>query len=325
LSQSHAPRNAVLTSTFAALVALAACVPPVNLTPPPAASTAEVVALSGASVMIGAGDIANCRTELSFGTAMLVDSVLRADSIAGVDNVVFTLGDNVYRSGSTTEFATCFAAGWGDTTRRIMAKLRPAPGNHEYLTPGANAYYTYFGAAAGPPGKGYYAYDVGVWRVIVVNSEVIVSSAFGDAARKEQMDWVAKELKDNAKPCMIAYWHNPRFSSGWHGSDTKFIPLWQLLYDNGVDLVLSGHDHNYERFLPMTPAGVLDTAKGITQIVVGTGGATLRGFSTIRPNSAYRIEGRTGVLLLTLGKAEYRSAFLEVGGRIWDQSGGKCH
>jgi len=275
--------------------------------------------------MIGAGDIANCGSELSLGTAILVDSVLRADSVAGVDYVVFTLGDNVYRSGSAYEFASCFAAGWGDTTRRIMAKIRPAPGNHEYLTPGANAYYTYFGKAAGEFGKGYYAYNVGVWRVIVVNSEIIVSSEFDDIARKEQMDWVERDLKGNAKSCTIAYWHNPRFSSGWHGSDSKFIPLWQLLYDNDVDLALAGHDHNYERFLPMTPAGVQDTAKGITQIVVGTGGATLRGFSTIRPNSAYRIEGRTGVLLLTLGAAEWRSAFLEVGGRIWDQSGGKCH
>jgi hypothetical protein len=312
-------------SAIVILGALGACVPRVNMTPPPAASSAEVVALSGASVMIGAGDIANCGSQLSLGTAHLVDSVLRADSVAGVDYVVFTLGDNVYKSGSAYEFASCFAAGWGDTTKRIMAKLRPAPGNHEYLTADANAYYTYFGKAAGEPGKGYYANDAGAWRVIVVNSEIIVSSAFGDAARKEQMDWVAKDLKDNAKPCTIAYWHNPRFSSGWHGNDTKFIPLWQLLYDNGVDLVLAGHDHNYERFLPMTPAGVLDTARGITQIVVGTGGAVLRGFSTIRPNSAYRIEGRTGVLLLTLGAAEYRSAFLEVGGRVWDQSGGKCH
>ena len=313
------------TFSLAALVATAACVPRVNLTPPPAASTAEVIALSGASVMIGAGDIANCGSQLSLGTAILVDSVLRADSVAGVDYVVFTLGDNVYKSGSAAEFANCFTAGWGDTTRRIMGKVRPAPGNHEYLTPGANAYYEYFGKAAGPAGKGYYAYDVGVWRVIVVNSEIIVSSQFGDAARNEQMDWVEHDLETNKKSCTIAYWHNPRFSSGWHGSDTKFIPLWQLLYDHGVDLVLSGHDHNYERFLPMTPAGVLDTARGITQIVAGTGGAVLRGFSTIRPNSAYRIEGRPGVLLLTLGAAEYRSAFLEVGGRIWDQSGGKCH
>ena len=307
------------------LVTLAACHPPVNLTPPPADAPAEVVALSGASVMIGAGDIADCKTQLSLGTAILVDSVLRADSVAGVNYVVFTLGDNVYRSGTASEFANCFALGWGDTTKRIMSRLRPAPGNHEYHTPDASAYYDYFGEAAGPAGKGYYAYDVGEWRVIVVNSEIIVSSEFGDAARKEQMDWVEMDLEDNAKPCTIAYWHNPRFSSGWHGSDARFIPLWQLLYDHGVELVLSAHDHSYERFLPMTPAGVLDTVKGITQIVVGTGGATLRGFGTIEPNSAYRIEGRTGVLLLTLGGAEYQSAFLETGGRVWDNSGGKCH
>ena len=162
--------------------------------------------------------------------------------------------------------------------------------------------------------------------MIVVNSELIVGIFFDDALRQEQMDWVAQDLKTHKKLCTIAYWHHPRFSSGWHGSDRSLGALWQLLYDNDVDLVMNGHDHEYERFRPMTPAGVLDTAKGITEIVAGTGGEELRGFGgNAIANSAYRIEGRAGVLLLTLGKAEYRSAFLEVGGRVWDQSGGKCH
>ena len=174
-------------------------------------------------------------------------------------------------------------------------------------------------------GKGYYSYDVGEWHVIVVNSETIVNPIFTDSARKAQMDWVEQDLKTHKTLCTIAYWHHPRFSSGWHGSDRKLGPMWQLLYDNDVHLVLNGHDHDYERFRPVNPAGVADTLKGMTQIVAGTGGEELRGFSAIVRNSMYRIEGRAGVLLLTLGAAEYRSTFLEIGGRIWDQSGGKCH
>lgn len=305
--------------------AAGACKPTVNLTPPPAASPAPIVALSGASVMIGVGDIASCTSRLSIGTARLVDSVLRADSIAKVDNAVFTLGDNVYTSGTTAQFNECFTPTWGDPQKRIIKNVHPSPGNHEYYTPDADPYYKYFGPAAGIVGKGYYSYDVGTWHVVVVNSEIIVNATFTDSARREQMDWVEKDLKAHKKLCTIAYWHHPRFSSGWHGSDRKLAPLWQLLYDNDVDLVLAGHDHDYERFRSMTPAGAADTTKGITEIVAGTGGEELRGFSDINANSVYRIEGRAGVLLLTLGAAEYRSAFIEIGGRVWDQSGGKCH
>jgi calcineurin-like phosphoesterase family protein len=313
-------------ASFSTLFAAAACRPSVQLTPPPAASPAAIVALSGASVMIGAGDIASCSSRLSNGTAVLVDSVLRADSIATVSDAAFTLGDNAYTSGTTQEFAACFGPTWGDPNKRIMKKLHPAPGNHEYYTPFASPYYKYFGPNAGTVGHGYYSYDVGDWHVVVINGEIIVNPVFADSDRAAQMNWVAQDLTTHKSLCTIAYWHQPRFSSGWHGSDDRFGPMWQLLYDHGVDLVLNGHDHDYERFGPMTPAGVADTVRGITEIVSGTGGEELRAFDdNIRPNSRYRIEGRAGVLLLTLGAAEYRSAFLEVGGRIWDESGGKCH
>ncbi len=314
-----------LASWLAVLCTAAACGPPVQLTPPPAASPAPVIALSGASVMLGVGDIASCTSPLNGRTALLVDSVLRADSIAKVDDAAFTLGDNAYSSGTTSQFAECFAPTWGDTNKRIIRKLHPAPGNHDYYTPSADPYYKYFGAAAGTAGQGYYSYDVGAWHVIVVNSELIVG-LFDNAAAQGQMEWVDKDLKAHKTLCTIAYWHHPRFSSGWHGSDARLGPLWQLLYDNDVDLILNGHDHDYERFRPMNPVGAVDTAKGMTEIIAGTGGEELRGFGgKVIANSDYRIEGRAGVLLLTLGKAEYRSAFLEVGGRVWDQSGGKCH
>jgi hypothetical protein len=159
----------------------------------------------------------------------------------------------------------------------------------------------------------------------VLNSEIIVG-AFTDADRKAQEDWLRSDLKGTQKLCSLAYWHNPRFSSGWHGSDVLLQPIWQILYDGGVDLVLNGHDHEYERFLPQNPVGVLDSLYGIPEYVVGTGGGDLRGFKTDRiPNASARVEGYFGVLKLTLGKEEFRAAFLDVNGRVWDPSGGKCH
>jgi len=301
------------------------CKPSVHITPPPAAAPAEQVAVSGASAMVGVGDIASCSQRLGVETAILVDSILRADSAAKVQAAVFTLGDNVYSSGTTEQFEKCFTPAWGDPKRRIMKSLHPTPGNHEYYTPNADPYYKYFGPAAGVVGKGYYSYDVAKWHIVVVNSEMCVNSIFSDSARKEQLDWVTQDLKDHKALCTIAYWHHPRFSSGWHGNDARFDALWQILYNDGVDLVLNGHDHDYERFAPVNPAGILDSTKGIAEIVAGTGGEDLRGFNTIVPNSVYRIEGRVGVLLLTLGDKEWRSAWVEVGGRVWDQAGGKCH
>jgi hypothetical protein len=298
----------------------------VQITPPPADAPASVVALSGASVAIGVGDIATCGMQGDEQTAIVVDSVLRADSVAKVGDVVFTLGDNAYPNGDARDFALCFAPSWGDSAKGIMKKIRPAPGNHEHLSNGGAVYYQYFGNRAGSSKKGYYSYDVGAWHAVVLNSEIIVNSAFTDAERKAQEDWLRKELQGAQGLCTMVYWHNPRFSSGWHGSDGALQSVWQILYDGGVDLVLNGHDHDYERFRPQTPLGVADSVKGIAEYVVGTGGGVLRGFRD-RPaaNSAVRVEGHFGVLILTLGKEEYRSAFLDVSGRIWDVAGGKCH
>ena len=308
---------------LATLGAAMSCTQAVALTPPPAASPAWVIAESGAAVMIGVGDIASCKPRVGEATARLVDSVLRADSVAKVPDVVFTLGDNVYETGTAAEFANCFTPSWGDPEKRIMRNIRPTPGNHEYYS-GGTEYFKYFGKAAGDNVSGYYSYDIGTWHVLALNSEVFVNPSFNDAARAAQLKWVDADLKASKATCTVAYWHNPRFSSGWHGSNRKLIPLWNLLIDHKVELVLNGHDHDYERFRPTNAEGVIDTLNGLTQIVAGTGGGDFRNFGVPQPNSAARIAGRAGVLLLVLGGAEYRSAFLEVGGRIWDASGGKC-
>lgn len=318
-------------SSYLPLMALSllglACKPPVQLTPPPAAAPAAEVALSGASVLIGAGDIARCDAQGDEATAALVDSVLRADSVAHVHDEVFTAGDNAYPDGSSQNFALCFRPSWGDSTKLIMRNIRPAVGNHEHLSGGGSAYYAFFGSRAGDPRKGYYSYDIGAWHAIVLNSEIVVNpGAFTNAERAAQEDWLRHDLTSHHQRCMVAYWHHPRWSSGWHGTDARLAAFWRILYEGGVDLVLNGHDHNYERFQPLSPDGAIDTARGITEVIVGTGGGDLRGFQQrLAPHSAFRVQGHYGVLKVTLGAVEWRSAFLDTGGAIYDRVTGRCH
>ena len=307
------------------LLAAFACKPSVETTPPVADAPASLVALTGASVLIGAGDIASCSSTGDEATAKLVDSVLRADSAAKVHDEVFTLGDNAYPSGSASDYAACFTPSWGDTAKLIMKNIRPTPGNHEHLTNQAAPYYEYFGSRAGSSKKGYYSYDIGAWHAIVLNSELVVNPAFTADDRKAQEDWLTDDLKAHKQKCTVAYWHHPRFSSGWHGSDPRIGAFWVILYEGGADLILNGHDHEYERFLPQTPTAVVDSAHGMPEIIVGTGGGELRGFKSTVPNSAMRIQGHFGVLKVTLGATEWRSAFLDVNGKVWDQTGGTCH
>lgn len=300
--------------------------PPVRVTPPPADAPAEALALSGAAVMIGAGDIGVCDGTGDESTAAIVDSILKADSAAGVEHSVFTVGDNVYPSGSAAQFTRCFGLSWGDTARRIMKAIRPALGNHDYHAASADPYFTYFGDRAGERGKGYYAYDIGEWRAIVLNTEILPFSVFGSTNVPAQEAWLRAELKSAPKKCTVAYFHRPLWASGTHGGHADMRRVYEVLHEGSVDLVLAGHEHHYERFAPMTPAGIVDTIGGITQIIVGTGGATLRGLRTpLSANSAYQIVGHYGVLKLTLGAGAWRSAFIDVTGRVWDRSGGTCH
>jgi hypothetical protein len=316
--------NRLATWSVIAGAMLLGCKPPVNITPANPEASAEEIAGTGASVMLAAGDIASCSSEGDEQTAVLVDSILRADSVAGVNDVVVTMGDNAYPDGSASNFAICFAESWGDSTRRILGKIRPSVGNHEHRSLRAAPYYQYFGDKAGDPTKGYYAYDHGEWRVIALNSEIIVNPTFTSAERRAQEEWLRGELQANAKPCMLAYWHHPLFSSGHHGNDNRIRPLWDILVAGKVTLALVGHDHHYERFRPSTSSGAVDTTNGITSFLVGTGGGELRGMRQARANSATRIEGYFGILKLSLGNGEWRSAFLDVSGRIWDPSGGRC-
>jgi hypothetical protein len=296
-------------------------------TPIPPGPPPQELAISGAqAVIIGAGDIAVCGTGGDEATGKLVDSVLAADSVARIETSVFTLGDNAYPSGSSGvdhDFPRCFSPSWG--SKRIMNAIHTAPGNHDYDSGSGAPYFAYFGARAGPPGKGYYSYDFGGWHLISLNSELYFGAGTpADVAAQEE--WLRRDLVDHHALCTIAYWHRPLFSSGTYGASPEVRLLWQILYDGGADLILNGHEHDYERFLPQTPDGVVDSVKGIPQIIAGTGGGVLRKMNApFARNSVFQIHGRFGVLKLTLGAGEYRHAFIDATGRVWDPGAGKCH
>ncbi|PYO08836.1 MAG: alkaline phosphatase [Gemmatimonadetes bacterium] len=310
----------------AGLVALLCCSGDENPTPVPPGSPPQELALAGASVMIGAGDIAVCGTNGDEATGAIVDSVVKADSVARVTTVVFTIGDNAYPSGSggvERDFQRCFTGSWGKD--RIMKVIRPSPGNHDYDSGTLAPYFAFFGDRAGPAGKGYYSYDVGGWHVIAMNSEVYFESNDPSEA-KAQEDWLRKDLAEHRSRCALAYFHRPLFSSGTYGPATEVLGLWRILFAGGVDLVLNGHEHDYERFLPQTPLGVADSVNGVEEIIAGTGGGVLRMVRyPVARNSAAQIHGRFGVLKLILGAGEYSHAFIDTNGRVWDPSRRKCH
>ncbi|MGD9705865.1 MAG: metallophosphoesterase [Acidimicrobiia bacterium] len=261
-------------------------------------------------VILAAGDIASCSSS---------DDEATAAVLAGQSGTVITLGDNVYEDGAATEFADCYGPSWG----AHKARTRPSPGNHDYHTSGASGYFDYFGAAAGDPEKGYYSYDLGNWHVVSLNSNC---SDVPCSASSAQVTWLRADLAASTKPCTLAYWHRPRFSSGNHGSSTTMQPLYQALYDNNADLILVGHDHDYERFAPLTPTGAIDTARGIREIVVGTGGRNHTGFGSPITGSEVRNGTAYGVLKVTLKANSYDWQFLAVAGQTFTDSGTQtCH
>jgi hypothetical protein len=259
------------------------------------------------NALVGAGDIANGSSGAEV-TAKLLDN------IAGT---VFTAGDNAYPDGSAANFSQYYDPTWG----RHKARTRPSPGNHDYHTSGAADYYAYFGANAGPAGQGYYSYDLGDWHIISLNSEI--SMSVGSA----QEQWLRADLTANSKDCILAYWHRPRFSSGvTHGSSTEPSPLWEALYQAGAEIVVVGHEHNYERFAPQTANGVADPARGIRQFVAGMGGASHYALGTPIANSEASNTDTYGVLKFTLGPGTYAWEFIAAAGGTYTDSGsGTCH
>ncbi|HET6763882.1 MAG TPA: metallophosphoesterase [Longimicrobiaceae bacterium] len=258
------------------------------------------------SILLAAGDIAGCSTLGDEATAALLDTL---------PGTIAALGDNAYESGTAEEYAQCYAPTWG----RHRYRTRPTPGNHEYATPGAAPYYAYFGAAAGPVGLGWYSYELGSWHMVVLNSEVARDSS------SAQLAWLRADLAASHARCTMAYWHRPRFSSSTHGPAADLAPLWQALYDGGAEVVLSGHDHTYERFAPQTALGAADTARGIRQFIAGTGGRGLYPFKTPQTNSEARFNAALGILRFELHPTGYRWKFIPVSGAVPDSGSAACH
>jgi hypothetical protein len=281
--------------------------------------TIHVDDASAPQTFIGAGDIAECKPNVAHPwwvekTAAVIDTT---------SGTVFTVGDNAYsdegpgNGGTTTAYQNCYDPFWG----KLKKRTRPTPGNHEFQEyphdTTADGYFGYFGVAAHTKPFGWYSYDVGSWHIIVLNSNFEISEAAGrNIPLAAQLAWLDSDLAAHPATCTLAMWHHPRFSSGVvHGNDTLMKPLWQHLYDAGADVILVGHEHNYERFAPQTPDGVADPTRGIREFVVGTGGG---GYDTLDVNKVGQGNSEVGsvdhgLLKLTLLPGSYKWQFVPVG------------
>ncbi|MBX6341587.1 MAG: metallophosphoesterase [Thermomicrobiaceae bacterium] len=281
-------------------------------------------------MVMAAGDIACDPASGSFnggaGTATSCRQKATSDLLVAANpSAVLILGDDQYECGGLSAYEQSFDPSWG----RLKGKLHPAIGNHQYLSSGgtdcdptghAQGYYSYYGAAAGDPSKGYYAFDVDAyWRAYAINSNC--SQAGGCGVGSPQYTWLESDLKAHAGKNVIAYWHHPRYSSGEHGDHTMMDPIWDLLVKYGAEIVLAGHDHDYERFAPMGASDNRDDSQGVREFVVGTGGKNHYGFVTTRANSQVRNGDTYGVLRLTLYPDHYDWAFLPEAGKTFTDSG----
>ena len=273
--------------------------------PPPSAATRS-------RTVLAAGDIASCGGDGDEQTAALV---------ARLPGIVLTLGDEAYDRGSAGDFARCYAPSWG----RFRDRTYPAPGNHEYGTAGAGGYYSYFAGRAGRAGEGWYSFDLGGWHLVALNSNCAAVGGCQPGSPQER--WLRADLAAHRGRCTLAFWHHPRFSSGTtHGSDAAVAGLWLALYQAGADVVLVGHEHNYERFAPLDPFGRVDPARGIREFVVGTGGRSHYPLGPPLPGSEARDGDTFGVLQLGLRPTGYAWQFLPVaGGAFHDAGTATCH
>lgn len=266
--------------------------------------------------IVAAGDI-SCSPETPQKT-FACRSDATADLISSLNpDAVLALGDIQYQNGELASFQAAYDKTWGV----FKDKTYPVPGNHEYQTAGASGYYDYFGERAGERGKGYYSFKMGDWLVLALNSEIDVS------AGGTQYAWLEQELKDNKSTCTLAYWHKPRFSTGGHSSDATYDAFWRLLYSHNADIILAGHSHGYERYVPQNPDGQPDPDKGIVQIVSGMGGSNSQKMTEPLSTLATRQNHAFGILKLDLFSKAANYEFVPIPGQqAFSDSGSiRCH
>jgi hypothetical protein len=245
---------------------------------------------------------------------------------------VLALGDLQYEDGAYSKFLAAFDPTWG----RFKRFIRPVLGNHEARDAGGAGYWDYFngpGVLDGPAGRrgeGWYSFDVGAWHVVALNSQCShppgTPTLTECAAGSPQEQWLRADLAAHPAACTLAYWHHPMTSSGLRGVNVAVQPLWQALQDHGVDVLLTGHDHGYERFAPMDATGARDGERGVRQFVVGTGGKSHQFVVEPKPYSELREDDTFGVLALTLRPNGYRWRFVpEPGATFTDEGANACH
>ena len=264
-----------------------------------------------------AGDIADCKKSpatqsMAARTADIIASGLEADKNA----VAVTLGDNTYPVGKPEEFSNCYDPTWG----RFKERTLPSPGNHDYAMPKAIGYYNYFGDIAGPERRGYYSTMLGSWHIISLNSNL------NPQDMQKQLAWLQATITSSKSSCTLAFWHHPAYSSGGHGNNENMQAAWKMLVQAKADIVLSGHDHDYERFTPMNENGDKDEKNGIRNFVVGTGGAKLTPMFLPKLTTEIRSNSSNGVLQLSLHDKSYEWEFIPVPGATFTDKGqGFCH
>lgn len=272
----------------------------------PTRATATDGIAQGDPIFVGAGDIAACGSEGDELTANLLD-ITPGD--------IFTVGDNVYGQGTLEDYQKCYEPSWG----RHKGRTHPIPGNHDYHNGAANGYFTYFGGAAGTPGKGYYSFNIGSWHIVALNTTPV------RGLQEEQTRWLRADLAANPALCTLALAHHPVFSSGSNGLSAYTQPYFSILYEYGADVIISGDAHHYERFAPLNIYRVEEPTRGIRQFIVGTGGAAPTSLGMRWKSSESRNSGTWGVLKLTLHGGSYSWEFMPVKGRTFTDKGfGRC-
>lgn len=271
---------------------------------------------SGSWEVMTAGDIAQCNLRPSGDTnanktAQLIERQLAG---AGSNANVLTLGDNAYFLGLIIGYTECYEKTWG----RFIDKTFVIPGNHDYENNGESNYFKYFGTKANPDGKGtgYYRIDQSGWTVFALNSNIDASAA------SAQAQWLKQELA-TAQPCVAAAWHHARFSSAPDGDNTSMTAMWDILDQAKADVVLASHEHQYERFGPMTSDGTLSTTGGLRSFVVGTGGAEIYAHARVRTGSEKQAVAY-GVLRLSLSAGNAKFRFIDVDNAVLDEGAFNC-
>lgn len=271
---------------------------------------------SGSWEVMTAGDIAQCNLRPSGDTnanktAQLIERQLAS---AGSNSNVLTLGDNAYFLGLIIGYTECYEKTWG----RFIDKTFVIPGNHDYENGGESEYFKYFGAKANPDGKGtgYYRIDQSGWTMFALNSNIDASAA------SAQAQWLKQELA-TAQPCVAAAWHHARFSSAPDGDNTSMTAMWDILDQAKADVVLQSHEHQYERFGPMTSDGTLSTNGGLRSFVVGTGGAEIYPHAGVRAGSEKQAVAY-GVMRLSLSAGNAKFRFIDVDNAVLDEGAFDC-